>query len=81
MKALVVVFTCSALFVPLVFGTDPFLMAVGTVLWGGGAGGHRISTARRGQRARAQGPPRGRLWHLLDRLRGPVGGNVCTGLL
>jgi MFS family permease len=38
MKALVVVFSISALFVPLVFGTDLSLLVVGVVLWGVGQG-------------------------------------------
>lgn len=38
MKALAMVFTLSALFVPLVFGTDRVLMVAGVVLWGVGMG-------------------------------------------
>ena len=38
MKALSIVFMCSALFVPLIFGTDHVLMVLGVVLWGIGQG-------------------------------------------
>jgi MFS family permease len=38
MTAIAVVFAISALFVPLVFGTDPLLMIIGIALWGIGQG-------------------------------------------
>jgi MFS family permease len=82
MRALVVVFTLSALFVPLVFGTDPLLMVAGIVLWGVGQGaiesilrgavGELVPMDRRGAGYGIYSTSYGILW---------FAGNVCTGLL